>query len=87
VKCAGGSSRIKLAVTPNRLAGRKRLDLDSAAAQRLDHGWVGFQLPIGPAAQDQSLGQFLDHVVEVLHGQRVAVLAPPIRHHAVGHHD
>ena len=49
--------RVELAVALHRGGRRQRLDFDPAATQRLDHRRVGLEPALGPAAEDEALGE------------------------------
>jgi hypothetical protein len=71
---------IELAVAAHRRIRGQALDLDVALLDLRDDGGVRAQPTVGADAKHESLGQFVEHVVEVLHRQRVALAAPPIGH-------
>jgi hypothetical protein len=87
VERRGGRRRVELAIALHRLAGRQRLDRDPAALERLDHGGVGDEAAVGSAAEDQALGQILEHLFEILDRQRVPLAPPPLRNDAVRKQD
>ena len=42
---------------------------------------------MGAAAQDQAIGELVDHLVEVIDRKGVPLPPPPLGQHAVGEHD
>ena len=84
---AAAAAGVGVASAADGLRGRERLDLHPASPQLVDHRGIGPELPVGAAAEDQPLGELVQDLVEVAHGQRVTLTPPPIGHHALGQDD
>ena len=83
----GGAARVELRVPLDRLRRRQYLDLDTARTQTLDRLRIGLQPPVRTCADDEALGELVEHVREVVEHEAVAVLPPPSRDDAVGQDD
>ena len=83
----GRSPRVRLAVSPHRFGGVMCLDLDPPLSQRIEHGRMGPELPVSAAAHDQTLGQLVLHLLEVVHHERMTFAPPPVGYDAVGQDD
>ena len=81
----GGGAFVELAVTAYRRVGGQALDPHAAALELGDDRRVGTQLAVGADAEHEPPGQLVEHLVEVLHRQRVALAAPPTADNPVGH--
>jgi phosphohistidine phosphatase SixA len=79
--------RIEPAVALDGLRGWEHLDFDPARAELLERTRIRPQLPVGARAEKQTLGQLVEHVVEILEHETVPFLAPPAAHHALRQHD
>jgi hypothetical protein len=78
VKSRGGAALVQLAVTPDRGARVEGLDRDAAALELLYHRGGRLQAAVVPAPEDQALRELLDHLVQILDRERMALPAPPI---------
>jgi hypothetical protein len=87
MKRGGGAPLVRLAVPLDGLGGVMRLDLDPPLAERVEHRRVGLKLAVSPAADDETLGQLVLHLLEVIHHERVTLATPPIGDDAVGQDD
>jgi broad specificity phosphatase PhoE len=79
--------RIELGVAPDGIRGREHLDLDPPGAQRLERARIGPQPPVRAGADEQPLGELVEHLVEILDHEPVPFLSPPAAHHALRKHD
>jgi Winged helix DNA-binding domain len=87
VQRGGGGAFVELAVTAYRRVGGQALDPHAAPLELRDDRRVGTQLAVGADAEHEPPGQLVEHLVEVLHRQRVALAAPPTADNPVGQDD
>ena len=82
-----GPRWIELAESNNGALGRQAFDLNAALAQTVQRRGVRTHLSRCPRADDQPLGKLVQHVLEILEHERMAVPAPPVGDDAMGEHD
>jgi hypothetical protein len=87
VECRRGAVLVELAVASHCRVGGQALDLHPAALELRDNGGVGAQTAVGSDTQNEPRRKLIEHLVQVLDSQRVALAPPPIGHHTVGQHD
>jgi hypothetical protein len=87
VESGGCASLVRRPVAADRLGGVNRNDFDPLPLEGLDHGGIGLELPVRPAAEDEPLRKLVAHIVEILVRERMAVAAPPVADDAVRQDD
>ena len=84
---SGSSALVELAVAAHGGIGGQTLDAHAAPLELRDHGGIWAQAAVRAHAEDEPLGQGVEHLLQILERERVPLSPPPLAHDPVRQHD